>query len=90
MTKAVFDLFYFDEVVFDYEILIITDVTAAQLGIAIGNKSILAIDLSAKVSLETITGEKVRMAGFAGTKANMLVASGSKSSIDIELLGGGL
>ena len=90
MTKAVFDLCYFDEVAFDYEILIITDVTAAQLEIVIGNKSILAVDLSAKVSLETSAGEKVRMAGFAGTKANMLVASGSKSSIDIELLGGGL
>ena len=87
MSQAVFDLCYFDEVIFDYGVYIV--IAAARLDIVIGNKSMLAIDLSAKANLETTIGEKVRMANPIGTKANMLSAIGSKSSLDIELLGGG-
>ena len=87
MSQAVFDLCYFDEVIFDYGVPVF--ITAARLDIVIGNKSMLAIDLSAKANLETTIGEKVRMASAIGTKANMLSAIGSKSLLDIELLGGG-
>jgi hypothetical protein len=87
MSQAIFDLCYFDEITFDYGVPVF--VAAARLDIVIGNKSMLAIDLSTKADLQTTIGEKVRMASAIGMKVNMLVASGSKSSLGIELLGGG-
>lgn len=87
MSQAVFDLCYFDEVVFDYKIYII--IAAARLDIVIRKKSMLVTDLSVKANLEAISGKKVSMDNLIGTKANMLVAGGTKSSLDIELLGGG-
>lgn len=88
MSQAVFDLCYFDEVVFDYDIYII--IAAARLDIVIGKKSMMATNLSTKANLETLTGKKVYMDDLIGTKADILVDSGNKSSLDIELLGGGL
>ena len=87
MSQAVFDLCYFDEAVFDYEIFII--IAAARLNIRIGRKSLLAADSSTNTGLKVSTGKKVRINNTLGTKADILVDSGHKSSLDIELLGGG-
>ena len=87
MSQAVFDLCYFDEVIFDYDIYVI--IAAARLGIIIGKKCMMATNLSTKANLEAISGKKVSMENLTGAKTNMLVAGSSKSSIDIELLGGG-
>ena len=87
MSKAVFDLCYFDEVVFDYEVFLVF--AAAQLDISTGKKSMLVFNLSSKADLVASIEKRVRMDNSVDTKIKMLVDSGRKSLLDIELLGGG-